>query len=99
NWFHDGDMWVSVDLESGVPTVTTAQYLIKVLRMGASRLFDSSNVTTLSSYVGRDDEPLRQPLGSQRLLDLRQMITELEPLEDLWKPGEIALLREPRRWA
>jgi hypothetical protein len=99
NCLHDGDKWVVVDLESGVPAVTMPQYLLQGLRMGRLPLFDDTEFTTLWSYVARHEEALSQRLGPERLRDLRHVIKELDAHERLWKTGEIALLREPRRWA
>jgi hypothetical protein len=99
NCLHDGDRWVVVDLESGVPAVTMPQYLLQGLRMGRLPLFDDTDFATLWSYVKLHEEAVSQRLGPERLRDLRHVIKELEAHERLWKTGEIALLREPRRWA
>jgi hypothetical protein len=98
NCLHDGDKWVVVDLESGVPAVTMPQYLLQGLRMGRLPLFDDTDFATLWLYVERHEEALSQRLGPDRLRDFRHVIKELEAHERLWKTGEIALLREPRRW-
>jgi hypothetical protein len=99
NCLHDGDKWVVVDLESGVPAVTMPQYLLQGLHMGRLPLFDDTEFATLWSYVERHEEAVSQRLGPEGLRDLRRVIKELEEHERLWKMGEIALLREPRRWA
>jgi hypothetical protein len=99
NCLHDGDKWVVVDLESGVPAVTMPQYLLQGLRMGRLPLFDDTDFATLWPYVARHEEAVSQRLGPERLRALRRVIKELEAHERLWKTGEIALLREPRRWA
>jgi hypothetical protein len=98
NCLHDGDAWVVVDLESGVPAVTLPRYLGQGLRIGRLPLFDDTDFATLWSYVERHQQALVQRLGLDKHQELVHLLKELELHEHLWKRGEVALLREPRRW-
>ncbi|MBI3303105.1 MAG: hypothetical protein HYZ72_13650 [Deltaproteobacteria bacterium] len=98
NFLRDGGRWIAVDLESGVPAVTMPRYLWQGLRLGRFPLFDDTDFSAVWSYVDRHADALAQHLGAARAHHLRHMIKELEAQEHLWKAGEVALLREPRRW-
>ncbi|HSF29311.1 MAG TPA: hypothetical protein VLK82_02405 [Candidatus Tectomicrobia bacterium] len=98
NFLHNGDRWIALDLESGVPALTIPRYLREGLRLGRFPLFDDTDFARLQSYIDAHACALTSRLGPEKARHLRQVISELENYECLWKRGEIALWREPRRW-
>lgn len=98
NCLYDGNAWVVVDLESGVPALTIPHYLRQGLGIGRFPLFDDTEFTAVWSYVERHAEDLAQRLGLDKCRDLHHLLKELEVHEHAWKRGEVALLREPWRW-
>ena len=98
NCLYDGRRWVVVDLESGVPALTIPQYLAQGLRLGRVPLFDDTDFRALRGYLERHTEALKQRLGEAKHLQLRDAVAQLESHEQLWKTGEMALLRAPWRW-
>jgi hypothetical protein len=98
NCLYDGQRWIVVDLESGVPALTIAQYLVQGLCIGRVPLFDDTDFRTLWSYLEQHAEALKQRLGEAKYLRLRDAAAKLEIHEQLWKTGEVALLRTPGRW-
>jgi hypothetical protein len=98
NFVHNGDRWIGLDLESGVPAVTIPHYLREGLRLGRFPLFDDTDFARLRSYMDAHAHALTSRLGQEKARHLTQLISELESYEGLWKRGEVALWREPRRW-
>jgi hypothetical protein len=98
NFVHNGERWIGLDLESGVPAVTIPHYLREGLRLGRFPLFDDTDFARLRSYIEAHARTLTACLGPAKACYLRRVIRELERHERLWKRGEVALLREPWRW-
>jgi len=98
NFLHNGERWIAVDLESGVPAVTLLRYWVQGARLGRFPLFDDTDFPAVWSYLDRHADRLIRRLGPAKAGALRIVLKELEAQERLWKAGEVALLREPRRW-
>jgi hypothetical protein len=93
NLLRTDDGYALVDLESGMPAVAVARYVLDGLRMGSPPLFDDVDGPRLTRWLDVHRTLLTARLGADQFQSLRGDAARLIHHTRRWKKSEPALLR------
>ncbi len=98
NLLRDGDRYVVVDLESGIPSVLVPSYLLAAARMRAVPLFDDLDADRLRQWTNEHYSDLQAALPTETFTELLADVERLIACDHAWKASEPAAGRRPGRW-